>query len=174
MQKIFHKAVNAASDSKDGGFYEYYRSRPGQHIPLHKISYAMSFRPYNWIIYTDASPPDIEQDIQQEVLEHLGHVTFGCEGHIQAFNQVLDLSKIEAGRITLDETDFDLRELLCELEEMFRIQADQKMLSLTFKCSETVPRYADAGITFSAVGRYACQVPTDRAGRRFRSSSTSH
>jgi PAS domain S-box-containing protein len=56
-------------------------------------------------------------------------------------NQVLDLSKIEAGRITLDETTFDLFPLLDDLETMFQLKANKKGLHLFFERSDAVPQY---------------------------------
>jgi len=56
-------------------------------------------------------------------------------------NQVLDLSKIEAGRITLDETTFDLFRLLGDLETMFQLKANNKGLHLFFERSDAVPQY---------------------------------
>ena len=76
-----------------------------------------------------------------EQRENLAIIRRSGEHLLTLINQVLDLSKIEAGRVTLDETDFDLRRLLCELEEMFHMQADQKGLHLEFNCSDAVQRY---------------------------------
>ena len=61
-------------------------------------------------------------------------------------NQVLDLSKIEAGRTTLNEVDFDLYDLLDELAEMFTLSANRKGLQLTIERGSDVPQYlyADA------------------------------
>ena len=56
-------------------------------------------------------------------------------------NQILDLSKIEAGRITLNETSFDLYRLLDDLEDMFQLKADDKQLQLLFESAPDVPRY---------------------------------
>ncbi|MBN1425223.1 response regulator [Candidatus Fermentibacteria bacterium] len=41
-------------------------------------------------------------------------------------NDVLDLSKIEAGRVTLQEKEFDLRRLVNDLSVMFRLRCEQK------------------------------------------------
>ena len=43
-------------------------------------------------------------------------------------NDVLDLSKIEAGRLELNETDFDLNNLIDTLSTMFRMRCEQKGL----------------------------------------------
>ncbi|MEQ9000387.1 MAG: PAS domain S-box protein [Coleofasciculus sp. B1-GNL1-01] len=56
-------------------------------------------------------------------------------------NQVLDLSKIEAGRITLNETVFDLYALLQDVEILFRIKAREKGLQLLFDYSSQLPEY---------------------------------
>ncbi|MCP4713677.1 MAG: hypothetical protein GY868_01060, partial [Deltaproteobacteria bacterium] len=57
------------------------------------------------------------------------------------FDDVLDLAKIEAGRIMLDETDFDLYHLLAEMESMFNLPATDKGLSLRFERAPDLPRY---------------------------------
>ncbi|MEH1766042.1 MAG: ATP-binding protein [Nostoc sp.] len=56
-------------------------------------------------------------------------------------NNILDLSKIEAGKTTLNPSDFDLYRLLYDLEDMLHLQASNEGLKLTFQCSEKVPRY---------------------------------
>jgi len=58
---------------------------------------------------------------------------------LMLINQVLDLSKIEAGRITLNETTFNLHHLLREVEDMFRLKAYEKKLQLRFNCAADVP-----------------------------------
>ncbi|MEW6303257.1 MAG: response regulator [Verrucomicrobiota bacterium] len=44
-------------------------------------------------------------------------------------NQILDLSKIESGHAELLETDFDLREMILELSEMFELRCREKKLA---------------------------------------------
>jgi PAS domain S-box-containing protein len=56
-------------------------------------------------------------------------------------NEVLEMSKIEAGRVTLQETSFDLYRLLDGLEEMFGLRAKDKGLALSFERAENVPQY---------------------------------
>jgi len=55
-------------------------------------------------------------------------------------NDVLDMSKIEAGRITLNENNFDLYSLLDTLEEMLRLRAKAKGLQFIFELFP-VPQY---------------------------------
>jgi len=56
-------------------------------------------------------------------------------------NQVLNVSKIEAGHITIEEHGFDLYHLLDELENMLSLKAVTKDLTLLFNCVPEVPRY---------------------------------
>jgi PAS domain S-box-containing protein len=75
---------------------------------------------------------------QQENLEIINH---SGEHLLALINDVLEMSKIEAGQVELRETTFDLYNLLDNLEEMFRFQAENKGLDLSFQLAENVPRY---------------------------------
>ncbi|MBD3885142.1 PAS domain S-box protein [Phormidium tenue FACHB-886] len=59
-------------------------------------------------------------------------------------NNILEMSKIEAGRMTLDETRFDLYSLLDNLEEMLRLKAVLKGLQFDFKRAADVPQFIQA------------------------------
>lgn len=60
---------------------------------------------------------------------------------LELINDVLDMSKIESGRITLNITSFDLHHLLDTLEKMFRLRANDKGLQLIFKKSLLLPQW---------------------------------
>ena len=80
-------------------------------------------------------------NLEPEQQENLGTIRRSGEHLLTLINQVLDLSKIEAGRITLDESDFDLHRLLDETEYMFRLHAKNKGLELLFERTSDVPRH---------------------------------
>jgi PAS domain S-box-containing protein len=62
--------------------------------------------------------------------------------HLYALiNQVLDLSKLEAGRATFNEADFDLHLLLDDLRSLFAPAASTKGLQLLFARHRKVPRH---------------------------------
>ena len=75
---------------------------------------------------------------------HLGIISRSGEHLLTLINNVLDLSKIEAGRTTLNNSELDLYRLLDDLENMFRLKAMDKQLSLFFDCSPDVPHYIHA------------------------------
>ncbi len=75
---------------------------------------------------------------QQENLETIGR---SGEHLLGLINDVLDLSKIEAGRVALQEESFDLHRLSDGLEEMFHLRATDKGLMLIFDRAPDVPQY---------------------------------
>ncbi len=90
-----------------------------------------------------------------QIMERSGHLTLDNRKSLNVIkssgkhllnmiNAVLDLSKHEAGRITLLETDFDLHRLVSDIREMFRLQAEDKGLQLVVKCSSHLPRFIHA------------------------------
>ncbi|UNU26648.1 response regulator [Microcoleus vaginatus] len=79
--------------------------------------------------------------LNQENLENLRIINRSGQHLLELINDVLDLSKIEAGIIGLDERSFDLYQLLDSLEEMFQIKAETKKLQLRFSVEANVPQY---------------------------------
>jgi signal transduction histidine kinase/CheY-like chemotaxis protein len=80
-------------------------------------------------------------DLLPEQQEHLSIITRSGEHLLALINQLLDLSKIEAGHATFNETAFDLYYLLNDLQCMFRLKANSKGLQLLFDRNPDVPRY---------------------------------
>lgn len=79
--------------------------------------------------------------IPSEQQENLKIIMRNGEHLLTLINQVLDLSKIEAGRTTLNPINFNLHCLLDDLEDMFRLKADNKGLELVFHRTKDVPQY---------------------------------
>ncbi|MEG3874306.1 MULTISPECIES: response regulator [unclassified Microcoleus] len=76
-----------------------------------------------------------------ENLENLRIINRSGQHLLELINDVLDLSKIEAGIIGLDQRSFDLYQLLDTLEEMFQIKAETKKMQLRFSVEANVPQY---------------------------------
>jgi len=79
--------------------------------------------------------------LSTEQLENLRIINRSGEHLLDLINDVLDMSKIEAGIITICETSFDLYRLLDTLEEMFYFKAEKKGLKLKFIVNPDVPQY---------------------------------
>ncbi|MGB0385687.1 MAG: AAA family ATPase [Ardenticatenaceae bacterium] len=79
--------------------------------------------------------------LAKEHVENLGIISRSGEHLLTLINNVLDLSKIEAGKTTLNKQNFDLYRLLDDLEDMFQLPASEKRLQLLFERTPDVPRY---------------------------------
>ncbi len=95
--------------------------------------------------------PDYKGDgsskLSPDQQENLEVVMRSGEHLLGLINDVLEMSKIEAGRATLNEHNFNLHRMLEGLEEMFGLRAREKDVILTFIRSPDVPKYvmADEG-----------------------------
>ena len=76
--------------------------------------------------------------------EQLDTINRSGEHLLTLINDVLEMSKIEAGRVTLNETDFDLHGLLNWLQQMFQLKAQSKKLQLIIELASDLPQYIRA------------------------------
>lgn len=72
--------------------------------------------------------------------ENVDTIIRSGEHLLTLINNVLDLSKIEAGRTTLNETNFDLDQLLNDVEGMFQLRAQEKQLQLVCDRDANLPQ----------------------------------
>ena len=79
-----------------------------------------------------------------ESKEYVNIIGRSGEHLLSLIDQVLDLSKIEAGQTTLDNRAFNLHRLLHDLEDMFVLKAETKGLSLKFEWEKFLPQYVIA------------------------------
>lgn len=75
---------------------------------------------------------------QQQYLEIIG-----CSGEhlLGLINDILNMSKIEAGRVTIKENTFNLHDLLDSLRDMLQVKAKSKGLELECDRAPAVPQY---------------------------------
>jgi len=84
-----------------------------------------------------------EPDVAATVA-YAGTIVRSGEHLLNLINQVLDLSKIEAGRSTLEPKECDLFQMVADLKEMFALRAEQKQLAFLVECAAGVPHYIRA------------------------------
>ncbi|HEY9805701.1 MAG TPA: MHYT domain-containing protein, partial [Candidatus Obscuribacterales bacterium] len=113
--------------------------------------------------------------------EHLRIINRSGEHLLRLINDILEMSKIEAGRSTLHDNNFDFYRLLRSLEEMFQLTAAAKDLTLICQCEPQVPQYIRAdesklrqvlinllgnAIKFTQQGSVSLRVRSQEAGVR--------
>lgn len=88
-----------------------------------------------------------DSSIDLEHQENLKIINRSGEHLLRLINDILELSKIEVGQITFNETKFNLYTVLNSLEEMLRLKAKSQNLALIFNIDSNVPQfiYTDEG-----------------------------
>ncbi len=88
-----------------------------------------------------------DRDATREQREHLDIIIHSGEHLLNLINNVLDISKIESGHVELEESQFDLHQLLQEMKSMMRVRATEKGLGFTLEQAPDLPRHiaVDAG-----------------------------
>ncbi|VXD21930.1 hybrid sensor histidine kinase/response regulator [Planktothrix paucivesiculata] len=81
------------------------------------------------------------KNLPSEQYENAGIIQRSGEYLLTLINNVLDFSKIEAQKTTLNQKDFDLYQLLDDLEDMLHLRAFNGGLELIFDRGENLPRY---------------------------------
>ena len=120
-----------------------------------------------------------DQDLTPRQCQYLETINRSGEHLLALINDILEMSKIEAGRTTLNPSTFDLPVLLNDLEMMFRVRTDEKKLSFSVETIGDVPQFIVSDINklrqvfinvlgnavkFTEEGGIAVRVRVDRQG----------
>lgn len=114
-----------------------------------------------------------DRALNDEHRQNLEIINRSGEHLLNLINDILEMSKIEAGRTILNPTAFDLHSLLDSIEAMLRLKAEAKGLTLIFERDRAVPQYIQTdenklrqvlinllsnGIKFTVEGRITLKV----------------
>ncbi|MGK7883277.1 MAG: PAS domain S-box protein [Crocosphaera sp.] len=84
-----------------------------------------------------------DPNLNEENKQNLEIIGRSGEHLLELINDILEMTKIEAGRTTFHKTQFDLYRLLDNLESMLNLKAEQKNLQLLFEKTENLPQYIE-------------------------------
>jgi len=83
----------------------------------------------------------LDENPRAEQIEHLRTLQFSANNLVVFINDVLDYSKIEAGRITLEKRDFSIKNTFEEVMTRFKLPADDKNINLDFTIDTKIPEF---------------------------------
>lgn len=79
--------------------------------------------------------------LNKEQKQFMEAIKFSADNLMVIINDILDLAKIEAGKMHIEEAPFQVRQLVKNVVNMFSIKTNEKQLALVVDMAENVPEY---------------------------------
>jgi len=83
----------------------------------------------------------LDSNLTPEQTDYLQTAKNSAESLLGLLNGILDLSKIEAGKLVLEEADFDLPALLEDIHRLLAVSAHQKGIDLIWSLEPNLPEW---------------------------------
>lgn len=83
----------------------------------------------------------LEEETDEEKLEKLNIIKNAGKNLIKIINDILDLSKIEAGKLDILQSQFSIKELVYSFYKIFSIQAKEKNIEFIIKIEKNIPDF---------------------------------
>ena len=81
-----------------------------------------------------------EKSLSETQKEYITSINRAGEHLLKLINDILELSKIEAGRVELKPTNFDLHALLNDMRMIFKERVHEKQLQMIFEIPDDLPK----------------------------------
>ena len=126
-------------------------------------------------------PTSVPKGYFMSVMNYAFDIRNAAESLLGLINDLLDISKIESGKMHLVEREYDTQELLRSIVSMIRIRATEKALSFDVVIDEILPKrmYGDAekikqvvlnlltnAVKYTAVGGFSLNVSMEERNDR--------
>ena len=82
----------------------------------------------------------METELTDEQIDYAQTIKQSADSLLTIINDILDFSKIEAGKMTIESSDFELRDSIEEVQELLAPRAKESGVFLTTSFSEDIPR----------------------------------
>ena len=83
----------------------------------------------------------VNTDLNQKQKRYVNSIKSGGKNLLSLINDILDLSKIEAGKFKIEEMDVDIKYLVNEINTLFYAKCQEKGLVLKIKISKNTPNF---------------------------------
>jgi len=81
----------------------------------------------------------LEQGPRPDQLRYLNAIRQSADNLLVIINDILDLSKIEAGKAVIEQVPFSINEVLATVRDMLLLKAEEKELSLILEADNDIP-----------------------------------
>ena len=82
----------------------------------------------------------LDKSPKPEQLKYLNAISQSADNLLVIINDILDIAKIEAGKMTIEQTNFCLKDLIESIREMLQIKANEKGIQLQVALDEQIPQ----------------------------------
>ena len=83
----------------------------------------------------------LETELTDKQQNYLDSIKVGGNGLLHIINDILDLSKIEAGKLSIEYTSVDIYKLLEEMGQIFEVSMKNKGLSFSINIANNLPKF---------------------------------
>ena len=123
-----------------------------------------------------------DTSFQSEQQERLRIINRSGEHLLSLINNILEMSKIEAGQITFNETNFDLYTVLQDMQDMFCLKVQKKGLQFLLEPDSDLPQYISAdegklrqvlinlignGVKFTKIGKVILRAKVEKINKNY-------
>ena len=82
----------------------------------------------------------LEDGLPDKQRDYVEKANSSARNLLQILNDILDVSKIEAGQMALERIDFEVESVVGEMADVLGLKADEKCLELLFSAAPDLPR----------------------------------
>ncbi|NOJ70008.1 ATP-binding protein [Paenibacillus alvei] len=81
----------------------------------------------------------LDTELNSDQLNYAELIRKSADTLIRTINNILDFTKMESGKLELEEFPFDMNSLITEVYELFMVEANKRDLTLSYSMDEDVP-----------------------------------
>jgi PAS domain S-box-containing protein len=89
----------------------------------------------------------LDEQLGTEVRQHADLIDRSAHSLLSLVNDILDVSKIEAGQMEIENVAFDLHQLVEELATLYRLRATERSLLFRVRVDKSVPQFVQGDPT---------------------------
>ncbi|MDR2443909.1 MAG: PAS domain-containing protein [Deltaproteobacteria bacterium] len=82
----------------------------------------------------------LDTELTEQQRDYISRTEAATQSLLRIINDILDFSKIEAGKLEMEETSFNIREVLNSMIELLAVKADEKGLNFSLDLDDDVPK----------------------------------